>query len=239
MLSERYFERLKRPINEILGSSVLAWNISDAIKKKCENVLVSFGGAHVYDAVKSLGDVNSDYPFDTVYGGDFHTYSLLTEMILKMSDNEIESFVSRLCSAEKSEIYLQQYNNKLVLKNLAYNIAFPHENVSDLAIIYLRRFKNFKKLLLSNASVTLVYSTHWEKVSISVVNYTLNVLKKYNKNVKFFIINSVEKSDNKDILTESIYFPDEYKNRDWSQNKVAYDQSVFRNSVIEAIKKYV
>jgi GR25 family glycosyltransferase involved in LPS biosynthesis len=86
MLSQRYFHRLKKPVSEILGNDLLSWNISDVLKFKPNNLLISFGGAHVYDSLKSLHCVNSEYPFDTVYGGDFSVYSLLSEITLKMTN---------------------------------------------------------------------------------------------------------------------------------------------------------
>jgi hypothetical protein len=204
-------------------------------------VLVSFGGVYVYNSIKSLEGAKTDYPFDTLYGGDFMTYSLFAEMTLGMSDSEIENFVKEMFCIDKTEIYLQAYNNKLVCKNLPYNISFPHENIGDLEKTYCQRFKNFRNLILGKEPITLVYCTHWEKVSVSLVNYTLGVLHKYNPNVKFLVINALEKNDSvsNSIIVESVVFPEEYKNKDWPQNKIAYDQTVFRNSVLETIKKYV
>jgi GR25 family glycosyltransferase involved in LPS biosynthesis len=241
MLSERYFERLKRPVNEILGNNLLVWSISDALKKKPGNLLVSFGGAYVYDSVKTLEGVKTDYPFDTLYGGDFRTYSLFAEMTLGMGDSDIQNFVETLFCTEKTEIYLQAYNNKLVCKNLAYDISFPHENIGELETTYYQRFKNFRDLILSKVPVTLVYCTHWETVSAVLVNYMLGVLHKYNPNVKFLVINALEKRDvvSSNVIVERVDFPEEYKNKDWPQNKIGYDQTVFRNSVLETIKKYV
>ena len=246
MLSGMYFQRLKRPINEILGNNLQVWSISDALKKKDPSILISFGGAYVYESIKSLQAVNKDYPFDTVYGGDFTAYSLLAEITLKMSDSEIDDFVHTLCNSRSTETYLQSYNNKLVLKNLPYNISFPHENVGDVGLVYSRRFKNFRDTILSNEAVTLIYCTHWEKVESAVVSYTLGVLHKYNPNVKFLVINGIlgdkskgYKSQDASVITEKVHFPDEYKNNDWPHNKIVYDQTVFRNAVLDTIKKYV
>ena len=242
MLSERYFQRLKKPVSEILGNYLLSWNISDVLRFKPDNVLISFGGAHVYDSLKSLDCVSSEYPFDTIYGGDFSVYSLLSEMTIKMTDQEIDNFVEDLCSVEKGEIYLQQYNNKLVLKNTRYGLSFPHEDVNNLVQVYSSRFKNFRDIVLSKVCMTVVYSTHWEKVNPSVVNYTLSMLQKYNPNVKFLLINTIGKDDfvdTKSVYRENVHFPEEYKNNEWPPNKVRYDQSTFHNSIVETIKKYV
>jgi GR25 family glycosyltransferase involved in LPS biosynthesis len=242
MLSERYFQRLKKPVSEILGNDLLSWNISDVLKFKPDKLLISFGGAHVYDSLKSLDCVNCEYPFDTLYGGDFSVYSLLSEITLKMSDREIDHFVEDLCNVEKGEIYLQQYNNKLVLKNTRYGVSFPHEDVNKLAQVYSSRFKNFRDIVRSKVSMTLVYSTHWEKVSVSIVNYTLSVLQKYNENVKFLLINTLDKDDFVDptrVYRENVHFPEEYKNKEWPLNKVRYDQTTFHNSIVEKIKKYL
>lgn len=241
MFLGRYFQRLKRPVNEILGNNLLVWSISDALKKKAGNLLVSFGGAYVYDSIKSLESVKADYPFDTLYGGDFRTYSLFAEMTLGMGDSDIQNFVKTMFCTEKTEIYLQAYNNKLVCKNLVYNISFPNENIGDLEATYCQRFKNFRDLILSKVPVTLVYCTHWEAVSAVLVNYTLSVLQKYNPDVKFLVINALEKKDvvSGNVIVERVDFPEEYKNKNWPQNKIGYDQTVFRNSVLETIKKYV
>ena len=242
MLSQRYFQRLKKPVSEILGNDLLTWNISDVLKFKPDNVLISFGGVHVHDSLKSLDCVSSEYPFDTVYGGDFSLYGLLSEITLKMTDREIDDFVEDLCNVEKGEIYLQQYNNKLVLKNTRYGVSFPHEDVNKLVEVYSSRFKNFRDIVKSKVNMTLVYSTHWEKVNPSIVNYTLSVLQKYNENVKFLLINTVGKDDFVDpsrVYRENVDFPEEYKNNEWPLNKIRYDQTTFHNSIVETIKKYL
>lgn len=242
ILSERYFQRLKKPVSEILGGDLLSWNITDALKCKPENVLISFGGAHVYDSLKNLDCVNCEYPFDTVYGGEFSVYSLLAEITLKMTDVEIENFVEDLCNVEKGEIYLQEYNNKLVFKNTRYGISFPHEDINNLVEVYSRRFKNFRDIMRGKGCVTLIYSTHWERVNPGKINYTMSMLQKYNSGVKLLLINTVGKDDileSKSIYRETVDFPEEYKNKEWPLNKVRYDQTIFHNCVEEKIKKYV
>lgn len=242
ILSERYFQRLKRPINEILGNNLLVWDISGAIKNKEKNLLVSFGGIHVYDSIKSLENKSLDYPFDTMYGGEFRVYSLLAEIILKMDNNEIGKFVQELFDIEQNELYLQEYNNKLVFKNLHYNISFPHEDVNSLISIYTERFRNFRDLIRSNVRLVLVYSTRWETVPLSTIRYTKDMLLKYNPNIKFLFINTIDKnevSSDESMYREYIDFPQEYRNNNWPIEKIRYDQTIFRNSVLEIIKKHV
>jgi hypothetical protein len=68
------------------------------------------------------------------------------------------------------------------------------------------------------------------------------MLQKYNENVKFLLINTVDKDafvDSTRIYRENIDFPEEYKNNEWSLNKVRYDQTTFHNSIVETIKKYL
>lgn len=238
IMKERCFQRLKKPINEILGNSLLVWDISEALKTKEENVFVSFGGSYVNAGINS----KKEYPYDTIYGGDFRVYSLLSEIVLEMTDTEIDDFVKELCSAEKGEIYLQKYNNKLVLRNSRYDISFPHEDVNSLCDIYSVRFKNFRDLIKSKKPVTLVYSTRWEILPVGVVNYTIDMFRKYNNKLRFLLINTVSREDllnSEYVSREYVDYPQQYRNDEWPAEKIRYEQTVFRNQICEAIKKYV
>ena len=234
---ERYFERLKK--ND-------SWNIDDALNIKKKLNLISFGGAHVFDVLKSVDSTLAEYPFDTMYGGNFDVYLLLSEMILNMTDDEIEKFTKEFFDIEKNMSYIQSYNNKEVFKNISYNISFPHEDIKDLVDIYMKRFKNFRNTLKEKIPIKFIYCTRWEKEDINKVYYGIDLFKKYNSNLHIVIINAIDISENIEekyklnLSIEHVEFPKEYHNHDdWTFEKVLYDQTTFRDNVMEKIKKYI
>ena len=235
ILNERYFERLKK-------SGV--YNIDDALRMKRFKVIPY--GVHIHDAIKRLSSTVTDYPFDTIDEGNLEIFNLFSEMVLKMDDKELENFVKNLCDPEKNIIYLQSYNNKPVLKNVSYNINFPHEDVDQLVPIYIRKFKNFRDTIIGkNDVVTIIHCTRWEHFPVKNFYYMIDMFKRYNPNVRVVTINGIESSEKLDskysdcLYREYVDFEKDFRISDWPNNKVIYDQTTFKNNVIELLKKYV
>jgi GR25 family glycosyltransferase involved in LPS biosynthesis len=220
------------------------WNIDNAVKIREKTSIISFGGAHVYDGIKSFCFDTCEYPFDTMYGGDLEVFTLLTEMTIKMDDQELYMFVNDLCSISKNTTYLQTYNNKIVLKNDRYKIAFPHEDVDKLLGIYTAKFKNLRDIIMGQKKVKLVYCTRWETSPIRSFYYLIDMLRKYNENVCVYVINAIGKDEEIDakykgfLEKDYIMFQENFQDDKWEDHqKINYDQTIFKTKVIGKIKK--
>jgi GR25 family glycosyltransferase involved in LPS biosynthesis len=236
ILNKRYFDRLKKNKQ---------FNIVGALKYKSRPKIISFGdNTHVYEAIKSLDSSVLDYPFDTMEDGNLEVFTLLSEIILKMNDEDIQKFVIELVNSGTST-FVQEYNKKTVLKNDRYKICFPHEDIEHLVSIYTKRFKNFRDIITGNDSVVLVYCTRWKSHPVDNFYYCMDMFRKYNSNIGMVVINAL----NKDIIINEKYksclqreyidFPVELRVDEWPVQKVIYDQNVFRLSLSKPIRKYI
>jgi hypothetical protein len=236
ILKNRYFERLK------CGG---VWDINDALKMKDKVNIISFGGAHVCEGIKSLCFDVDEYPFDTMYGGNLDVFTLLTEMTVKMEDDELEKFVKDFTDEKMNVTYIQEYNKKIVLRNVRYNVSFPHEDIDKLFEIYVKRFKNFREIIRGRNSLKLVYCTRWEVSSLKSFYYLVDLLKRYNDNICIVVVNGIDKNETVEegysryLKKEYVYFPEKFQNESWDTDKIQYDQTKFRNDVVDIVRKYL
>ena len=209
-----------------------------------QNVVISLGdNTHISEAIKKLTKPQ-DFPFDTIDGETIDTVSLLLEMTLSMTDNELENFIIDFCDPSKNETYHQKFNNKTVFRNTRYRISFPHDNINTLIPTYVKRFKNLRDTIKSNNNVLFVHGTRWiPPVKQNNTFYSLiDLVLKYNKNVKILTINgvtNVEEKYQKYLLTEYVEFPEKFRMEEWTHEKISYDQNIFRNKIIEPIRKCI
>lgn len=227
--NEKFFQRLKRNNK---------FDISQALVLKEKPKVISFSSIkHVSDAIKSFLPNNEEYPFDTIDEADFETIVLITEIVLKMSEDEIKAFVKDLCNPITNNITVQSWNNKSILKNTKYKIAFPHEDISQLNNIYTKRFINLKNTILSSNIVYIICCVRYGLYAKGKVNYLLSVLNKYNPNIKILCINGIE-TESRNIKLVNVKFPTEFHNDNWPVEKVKYDHEKFKPEIIPIIKSF-
>jgi GR25 family glycosyltransferase involved in LPS biosynthesis len=245
--SVRYFDRLKKD-----G----VFNINDALEKKSmKGTLISFAdNTHVAEAiVKINGDKGlKTFPFDKTDEQTLEVMCLLTELVLEMSDERLKEFLKEFFNIDKNETYVQSFNNKTVFRNLKYKISFPHDDIKGIEDVYFERFKNLRDTIkggddaenVENAkndkNIYLVHCTRFLTDYKPELEYLLTFLHKYNKNIKIMTINGVKPEGGDtggDIIKEYVPFPEEFKNQDWTYEKVKYDQEVFRVAVATPICK--
>lgn len=236
--TSKYPERLKK--NDV-------FNIDDAllIKKPKELKIVSYGNmTHVAEAIRSV-DTDKvsyeklEYPFDTMDEGNLETFVKITERIANMSDKELEQFISHdFCNPTYNDVYVQEYNKKVIMKNKEYNISFPHEDVSKLTTIYIQRFKNLKNLIQTNTPVVLIHASRWETYPLSLFDRLIKIFK---GNVKILTINGLEQSIicSDKITKDFTEFPEHLRIEEWSSEKIAFDQSRFRVDIIPIISRFL
>jgi GR25 family glycosyltransferase involved in LPS biosynthesis len=237
IIDERWFERLKK--NNI-------YNIDDAIKINKVYKLISLGdNVYVNEAIKTIQKDNvEEYPFDKMEGGDLSSVKDICDKILSStSDFDIEVFVKDIFNMNFGKVYVDVINNKF-FKNIKYNIDFQYNNFEELVPSYIKKFKNFKKVITDkNYNINLVYCTRWNKNKIEDFYDTVDLLRKYNPNIHILSINNIEQDVNiKDCYTkyiskEHVNFPSEFENKECMFKRILYDKSVFFTNIIEIIKK--
>jgi hypothetical protein len=242
MLQDKCFERLKK--NGV-------WDVSEALYSRSGIHIIPFGDmTHVHEAIGQ----EPMYPFDTLDGGNIEIFSLLTELVLDMDDEKITKFVTKLCSPDGNETYVQSWNNRTVLKNLSYRITFPHEDITDLVPIYTKRFKALRDHIKSTTPIYLVNAQRWCNTTPQTFYYLYDMLSKYNKNVHIFTINGIatsldptrginnfpiEEKYVKCIKAETVKWPDHLRMDDWPEQKIQYDQQNYRMEITALIHRFL
>lgn len=216
------------------------FNIDDALeeKPKLKTSIISFGDTtHVKEAIDQVGIDKKSYPFDTVDGGNLEKFVQIAERVKKMTDNEIREFISHdFCNLQYNEVYVQSYNQKMVIKNKEYNISFPHEDVNKLVDIYTERFMNLANVMRDEkGTVLVVHASRWETYSEDVFE---RLKRLFSCNVKILSVNSLEKVV-ENITLEKVDFPLHLRVEGWPDEKVAYDQSRYRVELIPVVEKFV
>lgn len=236
ILSKRYFERLKKN-----GK----FDITDAIIYKHSPEVVPFSGmTHVYEAIQSVTKQEKIYPFDTIDGSEIETLIFLTEMILHMDDEELDSFVKEFCDPKDNEV-INQSNGKSTLKNNKFKIRMPHEELHTLLPIYTHRFKNLRNIIKSGQPIVLIHCTRWITSPVSLFYYFIDLLQKYNENIKILTINGIDKREKIDekyshyLSTAYVDFPEYLRVNDWPVEKIYYDQGTFRLAIRKPIQKFL
>jgi GR25 family glycosyltransferase involved in LPS biosynthesis len=235
MIDERWFERLKK--NDI-------YNIDDAIKINKFYKLISFGdNVYVNDAIKTIQKDNLvEYPFDKMEGGDLTSIKDICDNILSStSDYDIEVLVKDIFNMDSGKIYVDLINNKF-FKNIKYNIDFQYNNFQELVPTYIKKFKNFKKVITDKNYIKLIYCTRWNKNKIEEFYDIVDMFKKYNPNIHILSINNIgnlKESYVPYISKEYVNFPVEFKNEECILQRILYDKSVFFTDITEIIKKNI
>jgi len=233
---QRYFERLKKGQN---------FDVSDALKYKPVVKMIPLSDmTHVYEAIKSFSPGNLEFPFDKTDGGKLDIFILLIELIVDMTDNELEVFVGKLCDPKTNEIKHQAYNNRDFLVNNSFHISFPHDDIKQLVPVYVNKFRNLRDAIKSGEKIVFVHCTRHTPSSLDRFYYFADFLCKINPNALILTINGIKKEDNIDeehskiIHKRYVDFPVNLHKDEWTSEKIKYDQDVFRLAIVEPIKNF-
>lgn len=203
-------ERLKKNGIYNVDEALLYKNISYKIIPISETT-------HLREALEKVTDYKLDLPFDSIDGGDMTGFAHVLSQVVTLSDSELVLFTKTFCLENK------------------YGIIFPHDrdiSIQELIMRYLKKFINLRTLLLSKENILIVHLSRWKKTDVQVFVELLELLHKFNPNIKLMTINGLEtKVKNPFIVKKEIYFPSNYANDDWGDDKIRYDQDVFRTSI--------
>jgi GR25 family glycosyltransferase involved in LPS biosynthesis/tetratricopeptide (TPR) repeat protein len=234
------------PFHRLIKNGI--YDISDVTEftKPCLNepdcVIIPYGDLFSTEIIKNIVSQNTEYPFDTIDGGTFTVFAYLTEMVLKMTDEELDEFLRDMFADVNGQVLTQSWNvNKNVYKSIKYNISFPEENINYLHSIYFGRFKNLITAIKSNKPIKIVHATRWTKTSPKMFNHFMEVVKSYNENVTMLTINGLgnnETTSMKSVISTYIDYPEKYRNDNWPYDKKQYDTIVFKDCVSKAISTF-
>jgi len=216
---KEYPERLKK--NGI-------FNIDDALVLRPSRYLIACSETtHVCEGMKTFEEPKLDFPFDKTDKGTMDNFAEIISTVVVSEPEKLFEFTVDFCLQNK------------------YGIIFPHENIStqELIAAYFLKFRNLKRAIFSGTPVVLVHVSRWRKTDPKVFQDLVDVLLKFNKNVRILTVNGLTKDAQIDekyskfIIRKELEFPDKYANDDWnSQEKVTYDQGTFRVNLIPLLK---
>lgn len=234
-IQTRYFDKYHKDF--LYGRLIKnnKFNIDDAlsINNGLQNKkYISIGdNTHVSEAVKKLFPTDLSFPFDTIDGENLQFATNLILEIGKMNDFEIQKYVENFCSGE---IYFQDWNKKESLRNNILGISFPHENIETIKDEYFKRMINLRNILNSCHDLTLVFGTRWPINGSEEFKKLLN----YYQNVRIVSINGLIEDENierhKNI---KIDFPIHFKFQNWTNEKIRFDQDIFRIKILESLRQ--
>jgi len=251
-LQSKSFDRVKRngkyDVSEALGLRVeevkTTSNIEEVkttsnieeIKNTC---VVPIGdNTHISEAVSSFFDLE-DLPFNKMEGLTLEKSLSLLQITLDMTDNQLKMFSQDFCSPENNEKYLQSFNNKVVVNNKRLGISFPHDNADTIVADYFQRFLNLKTKLTTCQNIYLVYGTRFVENKTTVFQLLTSLIKKNNVgcNIKILSINGF--AELPEVQYKIVQFPEQFKNSEWTSEKIMYDQQKYRIEVQEPIKEFL
>ena len=213
------------------------FSIDEAVVYK--QVISLSGTTHVSEAITSLYPSTEEYPFDKIDGGNFETFkNILFELKnIELKNNGTD--ISLLSTFSKEFCDLKG------LRENKYGIAFPHEEMYKLTETYTKKFTNIYNILIKvnntliNPIILFIHTTRWEKVNPESVYAFLDTF----PSCKLLIINGFPKDitpTHNRLLVDYIDFPEKFAQEEgWPQEKVYYDQTVFRPAIMYTIKKYI
>ena len=231
---DKFFDRLK-------SNSV--FDISRAIKQKkvSDYRIISLGElGYIKDNLEILKVKDFLSPFDLINGGNFEKYSNLIELMLEMKEGELNMFIENFFDEKQNSSYHQTWNNATVFVNTKYDLSFPQENLTDLVRLYKKRFKELLSVIKSKKKSYFIYATRWKTHPISLYTHFIDIVSKHNPESKLLVINGASPSENsQNIIFENIPYESKYCNDHWDNDKITYDQNIFKAILQEPIKKFI
>lgn len=214
------------------------YDISRAIQyiSPVEDVYVSLGEvSHISEVLGLLGVNTIKSPFDTLDGGNLRVYR---RMLQRMLSGDVEVFVDSLVNEKTNNTYHQSYNNRRVLKNIEFNISFPHEEIPDLKREYTERINNLIQAIKGPNRVILVHACRWADPSMKEeYSAILELIRKFTTNFTFITVNGPNMTPH--VTNLHVDFPISYKDRPWDMEKVQYDQTIFKTGLMEGLKQVI
>lgn len=197
------------------------FDISHAISYKNTNTSTIFipisEMSHVSETIQS-----DFFPFDKTDQGNIYDFVFFIKKAL--TDSDINITVNDFISNDRK-------------------ILFPHEKPQNLFDIYKIKFQNLLNSIKSNNNIFFIHATRFDISDSDIFFELYNFLSTFNKNIKILTINGIEKSEillNANfIIREYLDFPDKFNYSHWDNNKIIYDQTVFRPKIKELILKKI
>jgi len=161
------------------------YSIEDVIVTKLDILFIPMRTTNA--TLKGLDANELPYDKDIPYllmEGNFESFSLLTEITCKLSESELDSFLTDF----------------FTIKPNKYNITFPHENVENLKSIYSHKLRTIKNMILNPAPLVFVHEMPNERTSIDVFTHFIDFVTsmrshlRYRHFVKLFIVNAIHDS---------------------------------------------
>lgn len=188
--------------------------------------------------LKSRGYDSS--PFGNMYGITFETVLNITEKILTSSPEE---FTKDYFNPDDITSYVQPWNGKHVMKNTKYNISHPHDDNNSIYQTYTAWFKKFKDSIVSNDSeILFILNYTWKSVDIDALVKFITFMRSYTRQFRVLLINGIETlpdSLKNIVFHEKIPYDDAFKNDEWPNEKIRYENEVFLARLTETVSKYI
>lgn len=207
------------------------FDISEALIQASNTVYISLSdGKHVSEILKQKYKNNPEFPFDTISNITLKTCINLIEQTLTKNIHDL--LFSLL---EQGHTSGQSFNGQPMFHNNEFNIDFPHEKIEELKIIYFNRFTALKNSIMNNDKIVFIHASRYEKENESDFQLLLNIVSKYNSNVELVSINSLSSTADFRIKTFFISFPENLRTKEWTNEKIMYDQRQFRHDLEKII----
>jgi GR25 family glycosyltransferase involved in LPS biosynthesis len=199
------------------------FNIDDAIKyengnNKTARISIS-EMTHVSEALNS-----HIYPFDRTDKGKIEDFVYFIKKSLEIGNDKF------------FEIANEFINN-------TFGIEFPHDDKSTLLETYTNRFRNLVSDIKNSEKVVFYHATRFYVSSSNVFKELYEIVRKYNSNIEIFTINGIDQNevlfDESYITRKYIDYPAKFNNTEWYDEKIYFDQRVFRENIKDVIQSSI
>jgi GR25 family glycosyltransferase involved in LPS biosynthesis len=234
---EKWYDTEKRCFSRLIKGK--KYNIQDAIEYNTPLKISLGDNTHISEAINN----KQKFLFDTIEDSNLEVNTLLLELVLKMTEDELVKFWTEFFDPAEHETYVQGYNKRFVLRNKKFLVSFPHEEICDLIKEYTFRVNNLKDILNnSTRELLFVYCTRWKKFPKEKYIYVLELIRKYSKNpqnINLLIINGISPNEEiPGVQIRQVFFPQEYHTDIWTVPKIMFDQTEFKRGIENVLKKF-
>lgn len=208
------------------------------VQTKKEKYFISLSDSkHIPEIVSKKYKSNPEFPFDTIDELSLESCLNIMKRILPMTnDDELSNFVEEMFNLDeekKNGFFGSSHLGFQMFHNDFYKIRFPHERYEDIKKIYLTRFKCLVNTIKNeNNYLVFIHASRYEKEKQNIFDSICDLISKYNKNFEIVVINSLDSFNlNSKIRIYTIDFPVNLRTTEWTNEKINYDQTIFRKNL--------
>jgi GR25 family glycosyltransferase involved in LPS biosynthesis len=194
---------------------------------------------HVSEALCSDGI----YPFDKTDKGNIENFVYFIKTALESKDIKqvANEFINNKFGIEfpHDRVTHDRVTHDRVTHDRVTHDRVTHDSSANLLEIYTKRFENLVKDIKNNDEVVFYHATRFYLSSSNIFRELYDIVKQYNKNVKIISINGIDKNevlfDDSYLIRRYIDFPEKFINDEWYDEKIIFDQQIFREKIKEVI----